>query len=389
MARTSVKTLLTAAAVLFVLVSELSAHPPWGVAVDPQSQVYFSDLETVWKIDARGRLSVFRARATGEGGRHTHELNCDEAGNVYGEDLTYEPGTEHYIAAVWKMTPAGVFSYVVAPTDDPPKGMSIWRGRDGSTYATLRRDPTSEQFLLKRSPEGTVNVLAGDREAAERVKQVLLYGSGGMAFGADGTLYFVDGASLMKMTPDGVVSALARDIPGEGADGVNGANAPQGSASAPRPGLLGIAVDASGNVYAADLGGRRVVKVTPRGEVSTLWRSEQPWLPTGVAVRGGDVYVLEAGAPRGSHLSARVRKLSPDGRATLLATAGENVSQAAGPSADTSDTRDADAPDAPARRVPYVFIALAGAVFILAFFIWLASRSRAGGRLGANHDRTT
>jgi hypothetical protein len=389
MARASVKIVLTAAAVFFILVSESSAHPAWGVYVDPQGQVYFSDLETIWKVDARGRLSVFRAAAAGEGARHTHEINGDEAGNVYGEDSMYEPATGRYTAALWKMTPSGAFSYVLAP-GEAPKGMSIWRGRDGSTYASLRRNDARGLMLLKRGADGTVAVLAGDKDAAGRVQQEILYGAGGMAFGADGTLYFAGGASVMKMTPDGIVSPFALDIPGEGAASDNSANAPRSSASAPRPGILGIAVDTGGDVYAADHAGRRVIKVTPRGEVSTLARAEQPWIPTGVAVRDGNVYVLEAGTPSGGHLNARVRKLSPDGRATLLATAGENVSPAVGPSPDTSNEGDEDAPAAPARRVPYAFVALAaGAVVILAFFIWLASRSRAGARSGADHDRTT
>lgn len=374
MARTSVKTILTAAVVFFVLVSEPSAHPSWGIAADPQGQVYFSDLETVWKVDARGRLSVFRP---GVSGRHTHELNVDEAGNLYGEDLSYVPSTERYIAALWKMTPAGVFSYVLAPTDDAPKGISVWRGRDGSTYSSLRRDTEPGVLLLiKRSPDGNTLTLLGDKDAAARVKQIVPYGVGGMAFGTDGTLYFADGASVMKLTPDGAVSMLARDIPAEGAAGDH-----REAATSTR--ILGLAFDARGDVLAADHDGRRVIRITPRGEVSTLARAEQPWTPTGVAVRGDDIFILEAKNPP---LTARVRKLSPDGRLTLLATAGENTILPAGPSPDTPSQ---DAPAPSARRTPYLLIGFGVDLVALALFIWLASRARAARRLGANHDRTT
>ena len=54
----------------------VSAHPAWGIVVDRNNQIYFSDLETVWRVDAQGKLTVFRA---GVGGRHTHDLNMDEA----------------------------------------------------------------------------------------------------------------------------------------------------------------------------------------------------------------------------------------------------------------------------------------------------------------------
>jgi len=30
----------------------------WGIAVDRQRQVYFSDLKTIWKIDAQGKLAT-------------------------------------------------------------------------------------------------------------------------------------------------------------------------------------------------------------------------------------------------------------------------------------------------------------------------------------------
>jgi hypothetical protein len=372
MTRALVKTFLTAAAVFLILAAETSAHPAWGVAVDTQGQVYFSDLETIWKIDARGRLSVFRA---GVSGRHTHELNVDEAGNLYGEDLSYVPATERYIAALWKMTPAGAFSYVLAPTDDAPKGVSIWRARDGSTYSSLRRDTAPGVLLLiKRSPDGNTVTLLGDKDAAARARQIVPYGVGGMAFGADGTLYFADGASVLKATPGGAVSPLARDIPAEGGAGGGDPAAASGTR------ILGLAVDARGDVLAADHDGRRVIRITPRGEVSTLARTEQPWIPTGVAARGSDIFILEA---KGPTLTARVRKLSPDGRLTLLATAGENVSPAAGPRPDTPDE---GAPAPSARRTPYAFIALGAGVVAFALLVWLASRARAARRLGANHD---
>jgi hypothetical protein len=38
---------------------------------------------------------------------------------------------------------------------------------------------------------------------------------------------------------------------------------------------------------------RCLVKIRNAGEVSTVLESERPWNPTGVALREGDVYVLE------------------------------------------------------------------------------------------------
>src|SRR5947209_11742147 len=87
------------------------------------------------------------------------------------------------------------------------------------------------------------------------------------------------------------------------------------------PYLRGLAVTEEGTVYAAVTGCRCVVKLTPEGKVETVLIAEKPWAPTGVAVRGKDVFVLEytnTDQPKG--WAPRVRKLGPDGKVAILAT---------------------------------------------------------------------
>ena len=79
---------------LFVFsVGGIFAHPAWGIVVDHQKQVFFSDLESVWKIDRQGKFSVFRQ---GESGRHVHDLSIDQADNIYGLDESYNPETKSF-----------------------------------------------------------------------------------------------------------------------------------------------------------------------------------------------------------------------------------------------------------------------------------------------------
>ena len=47
--------------------------------------------------------------------------------------------------------------------------------------------------------------------------------------------------------------------------------------------------NSNGTVYAAATGWRCVVKITSAGKVSTVLKSEQPWNPTCVFLREGDV----------------------------------------------------------------------------------------------------
>ncbi len=89
------------------------------------------------------------------------------------------------------------------------------------------------------------------------------------------------------------------------------------------PYLRGLAVDAGGTVYAAATSCHRLLKITPDGKIETVLKAERPWSPTGVAVHGGDVYVLEYTNANGAAVEGwlpRVRRLGRDGKVTTLAT---------------------------------------------------------------------
>jgi hypothetical protein len=366
--RALVVTALTIIGAGVFLAPPARAHPAWGIAVDRQGQVYFSDLEIVWKIDAQGRLSVFRASV---GGRHVHELNTDEAGNLYGADNSYEPATRRFFSALWKMTPTGGFSYLLAPTDDPPEGTSIWRDREGNTYHATTH-PGRELMVIKRTPNGKVNVLVGDSKAAREYRQGVPYSLGGMAFDNEGSLYFTHGANVSKLTMNGTVSVLARNLVTEATPGNTASVASQTQ-------LFGLAVDAQGNAVVADYGNRRVLKITPQGQVTTLLRAEETWFPTGVANRDGELYILENGhTPAYRPTGTRVRKLSADGRVTLLATVGENGNPRGGSSSPTvvesSSGESSETKSEPGRRALSLLLGAAAAIFALTIIVWRVRR---------------
>jgi len=87
------------------------------------------------------------------------------------------------------------------------------------------------------------------------------------------------------------------------------------------PGFRGLDVATNGTVYAAATGCRCVVKITSAGKLSTVLKSDRPWNPTGVALRDGDVYVLEwtnANGGANDGWRPRVRKIARDGTVSLL-----------------------------------------------------------------------
>ena len=315
-----------AAAVILLLTPVTRAHPASGIVVDRKGQVYFSDLETIWKLDLNRKLSVFRP---GVSGRHVHELAIDDQDNIYGEDISYEPATKKWISDVWKMTPSGTLTYIVAPTTDAPRALTMRRDRDGNTYFIDQNNHLKQRtLLLRRTPDGQVTTFAGGSYGQRDGKgtDAQFSSVGGLAFGADGSLYLTDGVSLRKVTMDGTVTTIATNLNVRTNEdkpllfeGLYGS-------------LAGLTVNPNGTVYLADAGNRRLLKINPDGKVEVALRTDPPFFPNGAfATPSGDVYVLEVGFTLPNISSGpRVRKITPDGKNVVLTVVGQEGGQSAG-----------------------------------------------------------
>ena len=308
-----------AAAFCLCQVTSVDAHPATGIVVDRAGNVYFSDLETIWKISTDGKLTIFLA---GQRGRHVHELAIDEQDNIFGGDVSYNPDTKGWPSAIWKMTTEGEITYLLETTETPPRGMSIWRDRKGNSYWVDQNNHTKTQtLLLKRTPEGVVTTLAGGAygHADGKGTDAKFSSVGGMAFGPDGSLFLSDAASIRKVTMEGIVTTIASGLGfRDGKDQPRFLSGLSGS-------LTGLTVARNGIIYVADSENRRLLKVTPEGKTEVILRTEPPFFPNGVAAAGNDLYVLEVGFTLPNISSGpRVRKISGDGKQTILATVGSS-----------------------------------------------------------------
>jgi len=302
---------------LFVFcVSNIYSHPAWGIVVDRQKQVYFSDLETVWKIDQQGNLSIFRE---GVSGRHVHALTIDAEGNIHGLDNSFNPQTQKFPRSIWKMTPSGEFSYLVSPTDDLPPGESIWRDSGGNTYSVEPfNNEKKETKIIKKSPDGKTSLLAGGKYGyfdgqKDKAEFTVITD---MAFGKDNTIYVTNDDKVRKIDKSGTVTTIYRE---------ESPNINQESLE-PFSRLFGLTVDEQNNVFVADFYNNRLLKISSDGKVSLILNSEKDWSPIGVTANNDEIYVLEA-RPYSSevHTGNRVVKIASDGKSTVIASMEEAV----------------------------------------------------------------
>ncbi len=316
---------------LLLLLTDVSADPSNTLVVDKQGRVYFGDVlhNTVWKIEA-GKLTPFIKD------KHSHRVVLDEQGNLFGEHLEYVPSNDSWRFHMWKATPSGEVSYVVPPATGFPWGLLM--DKDGNRYEWHgNNNKQDDSRLVKRLPDGTLVTIAGKGWgwADGKGEQAKFSKVGGMAWGPDGALYVTDMDAIRRITLDGTVTTLARGSaelqPSLKARALTAVALGKGGGH-----LYGLTLDAQGNIYAANLAGQAVVKFAPDGKVLSVIKSESGWSPSGVAVSGGDIFVLEF-SDEGTTKGPRVRKVSADGEAVTLGTVGEKTN-AAGSTNDAATT---------------------------------------------------
>jgi sugar lactone lactonase YvrE len=274
------------AACLFAV--PVAAHPGSGIAVDARGQVYFLDTGSgLWRINTRGavtRLSPER----------NHWLAIDPTSGFASGRLPTDPARD------WVITPVGSNPTVLISTDFP-----IAMGPDGSLYYKLPR--TGHFDLIRSTPAGATSTFLPLPASIEQFN--------GIAATPDGSIYFTDNNTIRRIDARHRLTTVATVSPI-----VNGAHIPDVDQ---HPYLRGLAVDANGNMYVADSSYARVLKITPTGTVTTLVTTISPWAPTAVALSGSIVYVLEYLHTTPEDRLAwlpRVRKITPDGRSTIIAT---------------------------------------------------------------------
>jgi uncharacterized protein (TIGR03437 family) len=256
-----------------------------GVAVDPSGNVFISDGVNyrVRKVTPSGGISTFvgngKYRFVGDGGPASSAvlnfpagISVDSLDNIFLADS--------FNNRIRKVTAAGTIDTFAGT------GTGQFFGDGGpATQAGLlfpfsvAVDPSRNVFIAdtqndlirKVVPSGIISTIAGN----------LLHGySGdggpgvtaminlpvGVATDASGNVFIADNNNnrVRRVTTDGVITTVA----GNGARTFAGDGGPAAKASLNLP--TGVAVDAAGNLFINDSGNDRVRKVTPDGKIATV-----------------------------------------------------------------------------------------------------------------------
>lgn len=273
-----------------VAVTTAIAHPGSGIVVDRRGWVYFVDTGGgVWRIEPGGRLVP-------HGGPKFHWMAMDESGRFSGARIPSIPSAE--IAVL------GVKPTLLLSSDFP-----VAVGVDGALYyPEIGADERLR--IIRYTP-------AGARSERAILPTPGLRWLNGLAAGSDGSLYYTEGKAVGKIDARGVVSTLATNVTIRDCVHIPGIE------PAAQPYLRGLAVAADGTVFVAATGCGTVVRITPRGEITPVFRTAAPWSPTAVAVSSDGIYIqeyLHTGTESRREWIPRVRKILPDGSAAIIAT---------------------------------------------------------------------
>jgi hypothetical protein len=243
----------------FLAAAPLLAHPAVSVVIDARGNIFYSDLERVWMQLPNGTRQVAVPNV------HTHELAIDAAGNVYGEHLWYEgDATKKWGHYVWRRAPNGRIDKVIPPTEGflEHDNYSFVRDAAAAMYWVDRE----HNAVKKRLPDGRVVVVA--RHVFEDARW--------MTVTPDGDAYIVDFHDLLRVSRDGHLSVVARNLSSLGGG---------------RHAIMGLWTDRAGNVYLAVTADHAIKRVTPDGKVSTVLRGTSA--TGGTFAPNGDLWLLE------------------------------------------------------------------------------------------------
>jgi len=246
---------------------------PAGLALDPSGALYIVDTVNlcIRKVLAGVIATVCNQQRFGMPYIRLSGLGADSAGNLY--------IPESINSFVWQLSPAGALTRVAGAP-----GSNVYSGDGGRAILTalltpvdVTLDTAGDLYIseLRRvrvvtAASGIITTVAGDGAFGfsgdgGSALDAVLNGPVGLALDSSGNLYAADQGNqrVREVTAAGVISTMA----GDGQPSYAGDGLPAITASLDAP--AGLAFDTSGNLYIADSSNNRVREVQISGVIVT------------------------------------------------------------------------------------------------------------------------
>jgi uncharacterized protein (TIGR03437 family) len=314
---------------------------PYGVAVDGAGNLFIADAynNRIRKVTPAGIISTIAGNGAGGDSGDGGPATSAELGNPFG--VAVDDAGNLYIAdklnsRIRKVTAAGTISTVVGNGSNysgdggvatsAQLGYPVGVASDSGGHLYI--SDNSNQRIRKVTAAGIITTIAGTGNPGYsgdggRATSAQLNFVLGVAVDAAGNLYIADGGNsrIRKVTPAGVISTIA----GNGARGYSGDGGPATNAELNTP--YGVAVDGAGNLFIVDTYNNRIRKVTPAGIISTVAGNGA----YGFSGNGGPAASAELNTPLGAAVdsagnlyiadtgNSRIQKVTPAGVISTIA----------------------------------------------------------------------
>jgi uncharacterized protein (TIGR03437 family) len=311
-------------------------NQPVDLAFDAAGNLYLADGQRVAKIDTHGVLTRIAGDPSLPVGIPSQDEVPATQSSLTAFSVATDPLGDVFVATprVRRITPDGIIHAFagIENLNSQPFTEACGDALNATVRAAgMKADASGDVFFInllaarlqEATPAGKISTVAG-------AGPNLFTGDGGAAsaatfaspnaitFDKQGNLYVADTNNnrIRRIDTSGVVATVA----GDGGPVYN-----QDPACSPdQPSFLrhpqGVAVDAAGDIFIADTGKNRVLKIAPDGTQSTI--GGQFSAPQGVLVDGaGNIFVTDTG-------NSSLREVSPNGAVTTVWTNGAMGSMA-------------------------------------------------------------
>jgi sugar lactone lactonase YvrE len=252
-------------------------YNPQGVAIDAAGNVYIADEgnQRIRMVNTAGIISTFAGNGilgySGDGGQATAAefdypagVACDASGNVYIADI--------YNNCIRKVNTVGIITTIAG------NGSAAYAGDGGNATAAelffpqgVACDASGNVYIADEANQrirmvntaGIISTFAGNGSEGYsgdggQAWQAELYNPYGVACDASGNVYIADISNqrIRRVNSFGIIRAIA----GKGIQGYSGDGGQSTTAELNDP--QGLAIDAVGNLYIADSGNNRIRMVT-------------------------------------------------------------------------------------------------------------------------------